>query len=306
MKEYISISQEVSAALRASRPLVALESTIISHGMPYPENVKMARKVEEIIRGEGAVPATIAIIDGTIRVGLSVSELSRLAQDPDVLKVSKPDIAYAVSQKRTGATTVSATMLISASVGIRVFSTGGIGGVHRDGENTMDVSRDLEELADTNVLVVCAGAKSILDLPRTLEYLETKGVEVIGYRTDVLPAFYAKESPFALPIRLDDVDDITALMKAKWELGLKGGIVLANPIPSAYAMDYAAIERVIERALDEAEKSRITGKRLTPFLLSRIEDMTGGKSLSANLELVYNNALLAARIAVSYQKKCTK
>ncbi|MFP4186815.1 MAG: pseudouridine-5'-phosphate glycosidase [Acholeplasmataceae bacterium] len=306
MKEYISISQEVSAALRASRPLVALESTIISHGMPYPENVKMARKVEEIIRGEGAVPATIAIIDGTIRVGLSVSELSRLAQDPDVLKVSKPDIAYAVSQKRTGATTVSATMLISDSVGIRVFSTGGIGGVHRDGENTMDVSRDLEELADTNVLVVCAGAKSILDLPRTLEYLETKGVEVIGYRTDVLPAFYAKESPFALPIRLDDVDDITALMKAKWELGLKGGIVLANPIPSAYAMDYAAIERVIERALDEAEKSRITGKRLTPFLLSRIEDMTGGKSLSANLELVYNNALLAARIAVSYQKKCTK
>jgi pseudouridylate synthase len=263
----------------------------------------MARKVETIIRAEGAVPATIAMIDGIIKVGLTDEELIRIAKDKDVLKVSKRDMAYVISQKRTGATTVSATMLVSDLVGIRVFSTGGIGGVHKNGEKTMDVSRDLEELAHTNVLVVCAGAKSILDLPRTLEYLETKGVEVIGYQTDYLPAFYAKESPFALSIRLDEIDDISSLMKVKWELGLKGGIVLANPIPSTHAMPYAEIEKTIEEASIEAENNHITGKKLTPFLLERIKNMTDGKSLEANLELVYNNALLAARIAVSYQKK---
>lgn len=303
MKEHLSIHPDVRHALEENKPVVALESTIISHGMPYPDNVRMAEKVEAIIRSEGAVPATIAIIDGIIKVGLSDQELTRLAEDKDVLKVSKRDIAYAVSQKRTGATTVSATMLISDLVGIRVFSTGGIGGVHKNGEHTMDISRDLEELASTNVLVVCAGAKSILDLPRTLEYLETKGVEVIGYKTDVLPAFYAKESPFPLSIRLDDVDEISALMKAKWELGLKGGIVLANPIPSTHSMDYDDIEKTIEKASIEAENKNITGKKLTPFLLARIKDMTNGKSLEANLELVYNNALLAAKIAISYRKK---
>ncbi|MCF7931184.1 MAG: pseudouridine-5'-phosphate glycosidase [Acholeplasmataceae bacterium] len=300
MNSNLSIHPEVQNARVNNLPIVALESTIISHGMPYPENIKMALRVEEIIRAEGAVPATIAILNGQIKVGLTRDELQELAQSKDVLKVSKRDFGYVLSQKKTGATTVSATMLIAEMAGIKVFATGGIGGVHRGAEKTFDISRDLEELANVNVAVVCAGAKSILDLGLTLEFLETKGVEVLGYQTKELPAFYSRESGFDLDYQMDTPEDIAKLIHAKWSLGLSGGVVVANPIPKKYSMDAQKIDQVILEALDKAQLLGIKGKETTPFLLSKIKELTQGDSLDANLELVFNNAKLAAQIAKFY------
>jgi pseudouridine-5'-phosphate glycosidase len=271
MNQFIEISHEVKQALYEKRPVVALESTIISHGMPYPENVKMALEVEKIIREEGAIPATIAIIDGMIKVGLSHDEITYLAQAKDVCKVSKRDFGYVLSQKKTGATTVSGTALISHLVGIKVFATGGIGGVHRGAQETFDISRDLEEISHLHIAIVCAGAKSILDLGLTLEYLETKGVEVIGYQTDSLPAFYSKDSKYNVNYRLDTPKEIAELIKAKWGLGLSGGVVVANPIPDAYSMDHEIIDQAIEKALHEAKEKDIKGQDVTPFLLSKIK-----------------------------------
>ena len=297
MKSMIHISHEVRKALYEKRAVVALESTIISHGMPYPDNVKMAKEVEEIIRKEGAVPATIAILDGIIKVGLTENEIEYLAKAKDVYKVGKRDFGYVISQKKTGATTVSGTSLIASLVGIQVFATGGIGGVHRGAQETFDISRDLEELSELDITVVCAGAKSILDLGLTLEYLETKGVEVIGYQTDQLPAFYSRTSGFKVNYRLDTPKEIAELMKSKWGLGLKGGIVVTNPIPEAFSMSHDIIDQAIEKALTEANNKGIKGQDVTPFLLAKIKEITGGDSLAANIELVYNNARLAAHIA---------
>lgn len=299
----IDIRSDIKKALEEQKPVVALESTIISHGMPYPTNVEMANHVEEIIQQSGAIPATIAIINGVIKVGLTKEELNYLAQAKDVLKVSKRDFGYVISKGLTGATTVSATMLIAHMAGIKVFATGGIGGVHRGAQETFDISRDLEELADVNVCVVCAGAKSILDLGLTMEYLETKGVEVIGYQTDELPAFYTRTSGYQVTYRLDSAQEISDLLKAKWGLGIKGGIVVANPIPEAHSQDPIAINKVIDIAIDTANKKGIKGKDTTPFLLDFIKTQTKGESLEANLELVYNNARLAALIAIAYTQK---
>ncbi len=300
MKSYIEIHPNVKKALDQNLPVVALESTIISHGMPYPENIKMANRVEEIIRSEGAVPATIAILNGKIKVGLTSNELEELAKSKNVLKVSKRDFGFVLSQNKTGATTVSATMLIAEMVGIKVFATGGIGGVHRGAEKTFDISRDLEELANVSVAVVCAGAKSILDLGLTLEFLETKGVEVLGYQTKELPAFYSRESGFNLDYAMESPEDIAKLIHAKWNLGLKGGVVIANPIPKAFSMDSKVIGGVIDQALLDANEDGIKGKDTTPYLLSKIKEITKGHSLDANLELVYNNAKLAAQISKNY------
>lgn len=300
MSSYLSIHPDVQNARNNNLPVVALESTIISHGMPYPENYKMALRVEKIIRSQGAVPATIAILNGQIKVGLTHEELLELAQAKDVLKVSKKDFGYVISQKKTGATTVSATMLIAEMAGIKVFATGGIGGVHRGAEKTFDISRDLEELANVNVAVVCAGAKSILDLGLTLEFLETKGVEVLGYQTKVLPAFYSRESGFNLDYQMNTPEDIAKLIHAKWSLGLSGGVVVANPIPKKYSMDSQMIDNVVEQALLDASNNGIKGKETTPYLLSKIKEITNGDSLDANLELVFNNAKLAAQIAKFY------
>jgi pseudouridylate synthase len=297
---HIKMSQTIQKALDNNQPIVALESTIISHGMPYPENVHMAKKVESIITKEGAVPATIAIIDGVITIGLSHDEIEYLAKAKDVIKVSKRDFGYVVSQKKTGATTVSATMIAAELAGIKVFATGGIGGVHRGAQETFDISRDLEELASVNVCVVCAGAKSILDLGLTLEYLETKGVEVIGYQTDILPAFYTNQSDFKVDYRLDTPDEIANLLKAKWTLKLSGGVLVANPIPNDFSMDPKVINQAIEKAIEKANQLGIKGKETTPYLLGEIKAITKDDSLKANLELVYSNARLAAQIAKSY------
>ncbi len=300
MNTKIEIQKEVELALKNGKPVVALESTIISHGMPYPDNVKMAKNVEDIIRQKGAIPATIAILNGVIKVGLSADEIEMLASAKNVFKVGKRDIAYVVSQGKTGATTVSGTSLIAEMAGIKVFATGGIGGVHRGAQETFDISRDLEELATTNITVVCAGAKSILDLGLTLEYLETKGVEVIGYQTHQLPAFYTRTSGFNVNYRMDTPEEIAKLMHAKWSLGLEGGIVVANPIPEAYDMDSTIINQAIESALKEAKELGIKGQEVTPFLLSKVKHLTEGSSLDSNIQLVYNNARLASEIAVSY------
>ncbi|MGI6787240.1 MAG: pseudouridine-5'-phosphate glycosidase [Acholeplasmataceae bacterium] len=297
----IEIKEEVLKALEANKAVVALESTIISHGMPYPQNYEMAQKVENIIRDEGAMPATIAIIDGVIKVGLSNEELLYLSQAKNVLKVSKRDFGYCVSKKLTGATTVSGTMIVADLAGIEVFATGGIGGVHREGETTFDISRDLEELAQLNVAVVCAGAKSILDLGLTMEYLETKGVEVIGYQTDKLPAFFTRSSAFNVTHRLNTPKEIAALLDAKWSL-IDGGVVVANPIPEADSLDEKLINKIIEDALVEAKENNISGKETTPFLLAKVKDLTENKSLEANLALVYNNAKLAAQIALELER----
>ena len=304
MNQYIEISHEVKQALYEKRPVVALESTIISHGMPYPENVKMALEVEKIIREEGAVPATIAIIDGMIKVGLSHDDITYLAQAKDVYKVGKRDFGYVLSQKKTGATTVSGTALISHLVGIKVFATGGIGGVHRGAQETFDISRDLEEISHLHIAIVCAGAKAILDLGLTLEYLETKGVEVIGYQTDALPAFYSKDSKYNVNYRLDTPKEIAELIKTKWGLGLSGGVVVANPIPDLYSMDHNIIDQAIAKALQEAKEKNIKGQEVTPFLLSKIKEITGGDSLKSNIELVYNNARLASKIAYHLFEGC--
>lgn len=292
----IDIKQEVKEAMKNNQAIVALESTIISHGMPYPENFEMAQKVESIIRSEGAIPATIAIIDGVIKIGLEKEELLSLSKNKDVLKVSKRDLGYCLSQNLTGATTVSGTMILANLANIKVFATGGIGGVHHEGANTFDISRDLEELGSVNIAVVCAGAKSILDLALTLEYLETKGVEVIGYKTDKLPAFYTKSSPHNVTYRLNSSKEIAALIKAKWEV-TNGGVVIANPIPHEHSLDEKTINKTIEDAIEEAKEKGVSGKDTTPFLLAKIKELTKGRSLEANLELVYNNAKLAAKVA---------
>jgi pseudouridine-5'-phosphate glycosidase len=287
---------------KQGKPIVALESTIISHGMPYPQNVKTAREVEQIIRDNGAVPATIAIVDGKIKIGLSDEELEMFGKSTDVAKASRRDLAYLLATKKLGATTVAATMICAEAAGIKIFVTGGIGGAHRGAEITMDISADLEELGQTNVAVICAGAKSILDLGLTMEYLETKGVLVIGYQTDVLPAFYTRNSEFSVNFRADDVETIASTLKVKWDLNLKGGAVIANPIPEEFAMDEKTITAVIESALKEAEEKHISGKNVTPFLLGKVKELTEGKSLDANIALVKNNAVVGAKLAVSFNE----
>ena len=298
LNPYLDIAPEVKAALDAGKPVVALESTIISHGMPYPQNVETALNVERIIRENGAVPATIAIIGGRLKAGLSEEEITYLGKKGyDVTKASRRDLPVLIARGDDGATTVATTMIIAEMAGIRVFATGGIGGVHRGAETTMDISADLEELAQTGVLVVCAGAKSILDLGLTLEYLETKGVPVIGYQTEELPAFYTRKSGFGVDYRLDAPGDIAAAFRAKLDMGLKGGMLVTNPIPEEYSMDPEVINKAIDDAVEEAKRLGIHGKRTTPFLLAKIKDITGGDSLASNIRLVYNNAELAAKIA---------
>ncbi|MDM5335174.1 pseudouridine-5'-phosphate glycosidase [Ureibacillus composti] len=299
MEKYLSYSQEVLDAKEKGLPVVALESTIISHGMPYPQNVKTAREVEQIIRDNGAVPATIALIDGKIKIGLTDEELEMFGNAKDVAKASRRDLGYLVATKKLGATTVAATMICAELAGIELFVTGGIGGVHRGAETTMDISADLEELAQTNVAVVCAGAKSILDIGLTLEYLETKGVPVIGYGTDILPAFYTRESDFNVNFKANSVEEVADMMRAKWDLGLRGGAVVANPIPEEQALDKDFITGIIESALNEAEEKGVKGKDVTPFLLAKVKDLTEGKSLDANIALVKNNAKIGAGIAVA-------
>lgn len=301
MHKYLEINPEVEAALKENKPVVALESTIISHGMPYPQNVETALKVESIIRNEGAVPATIAIIKGRLKVGCTAEDIDYLGKEgAKIPKASRRDISYLVSKNLSGATTVAATALIAAMAGIPVFATGGIGGVHRGAEETFDVSSDLEELAKTKIAVVCAGAKAILDLGKTMEVLETKGVEVIGYQTAFLPAFYSTTSDFPVNHRLDTPEEIASLMKTKWELGLDGGVLVTNPIPEEHSIDRKIIDQAIEQALEEMNSLEITGNKTTPFLLAKVKEITKGKSLDANIALVYNNALLAARIAKAY------
>lgn len=301
--KYLEVSAEVAEALKENKPVVALESTIISHGMPYPENVETALKVEALVRECGAVPATIAIIGGKLKAGLSRDEIEYLGKKgTDVAKASRRDLPVLVARGEDGATTVTTTMMIADMAGIRVFATGGIGGVHRGAETTMDISADLEELADTQVLVVCAGAKSILDLGLTLEYLETHGVTVIGYGTKELPAFYTRSSGHAVDYRLDTPEEIADAFSAKIDLGLRGGMLVTNPIPEEYSMDPAVINSAIDNAVAECESLGIKGKDTTPFLLSKIKDITGGDSLASNIQLVYNNARLASAIAKSLVK----
>ena len=296
---WLHFSEEVLAARAAGRALVALETTIISHGMPYPHNLETARSLEAIVRDNGATPATIALIDGAVCIGLNEHQLEQLASRSDVAKVSRRDVATVLARKRTGATTVAATMIAAAMAGIRLFATGGIGGVHRGGQTSMDVSADLPELAQTPVAVVCAGAKSILDIGRTLEYLETQGVPVLGYQTDAFPSFYARTSGYSVDERVDTPDEAAAILAWKWRLGLAGGALIANPVPEADALPYDEIEAVIEQALAHADRRGIRGKEITPFLLSEITRLTGGRSLATNIALVRNNAALAAQIAVS-------
>lgn len=303
----VKLSAEVKAALSRGKPVVALESTIIAHGMPYPQNLEMARDVEGVIRAEGAVPATIAIVDGKLRAGLSETELKAFAENgPSIMKVSTRDLPFVVAGGRSGATTVASTMRIAAMAGIAVFATGGIGGVHRGAEKTFDVSADLIEFARSNVAVVTAGAKSILDLALTLEVLETQGVPVVGFGTDEFPAFFSRSSGHRLTLRADSAGDVAAMMKAKWSLGLEGGMVIANPIPAEDEIPASVIAPHIARAVEEAEEQGIGGKEVTPFLLKRITEITAGRSLTANIALVMNNARVAARIAKAYAKSPTR
>lgn len=303
MNKYLEISPEVALALKEGRPVVALESTIISHGMPYPENVKTALAVEKIIRDNGATPATIAIIGGKLKAGLTEEEISYLGKKGTaVIKASRRDLPVLLAKGEDGATTVTTTMMIASMAGIRVFATGGIGGVHRGAERTMDISADLEELATTQVLVVCAGAKSILDLGLTLEYLETNGVTVVGYRTEELPAFYTRRSGFGVDYRLDTPREIAEAFHVKEELGLRGGMLVTNPIPEEYSMDPSVINNAIDTAIKDAERQGVKGKETTPFLLAEVKELTGGDSLESNIELVYNNARLGAHIAVELNK----
>lgn len=300
MKNYIEFSEEVKQAKAEGKAIVALESTIISHGMPYPQNVKTAREVEQIIRDGGACPATVALIDGKIKIGLSDEELEMFGNAEGVAKVSRRDIGYILATKKLGATTVAATMIAAELADIAVFVTGGIGGVHRGAETSMDISADLEELSKTNVAVVCAGAKSILDLELTMEYLETKGVPVFGYQTDVLPAFFTRTSHVPLQYNIQDTQELAGSLKAKWDLNIDGGAIVANPIPEEYSMDEAEINAVIEKAVQEAKDNGIEGKDVTPFLLGKIKDLTDGKSLESNIALVKNNAVVGAQLAVDY------
>ncbi|MDR7305132.1 pseudouridine-5'-phosphate glycosidase [Rhodoferax saidenbachensis] len=299
LNAYLDIAPEVQRALDAGQPVVALESTIISHGMPYPQNVATALQVEQEVRDHGAVPATIAIVNGRLKAGLSAAEIETLGKSGrDVVKVSRRDVPFIVAAGATGATTVASTMIIAAMAGIRLFATGGIGGVHRGAQQSFDVSADLQELAQTPVAVVCAGAKSILDLRLTLEYLETHGVPVVGYQTNALPAFFTRDSAFSVDYRLNTPQEIARALHVKWAMSLKGGMVIANPIPEAYAMPRTAIDAAIEQALAEAQAQNIGGKESTPFLLARVCDITGGDSLAANIQLVLNNARLAAAVGI--------
>jgi pseudouridylate synthase len=295
----LAIQPDVAAALAQGMPVVALESTIITHGMPYPVNLETARAIEEIVRDAGAVPATIAVLEGRIRIGLARAQLEFLAGAQDVMKLSRADIAFAVANGRPGATTVAATMICAAMAGIRVFATGGIGGVHRGAESSFDVSADLEELARTPVTVVAAGAKAILDLPKTLEILETRGVPVVGFATDSFPAFWSRTSGLPAPLRLDTPEAIAALMRVREELGHAGGILVANPIPAEHEIPFAEISRHVDAALAEAARAGIAAKRVTPFLLERVAASTGGRSLASNVAIIRSNAALAARIAVA-------
>ncbi|WP_214480684.1 pseudouridine-5'-phosphate glycosidase [Bacillus sp. SM2101] len=299
LQDVLVYSEEVTKAIEEKKPVVALESTIISHGMPYPQNVETAKEVEALIRDNGAVPATIAILDGKIKIGLNNEELELLATSKEIEKVSRRDLPYIVAMKKHGATTVAATMICAHLAGIKVFATGGIGGVHRGAEQTMDISADLQELAQTNVAVVCAGAKSILDLGLTLEYLETNGVPVIGHGTKALPAFYSRTSQFEVDYQIDSPKEIANLIQTKWELGLQGGLVIANPIPTEDELDEVYITSIIDKALVEAEENGISGKDATPFLLDKVKALTDGRSLIANIALVKNNAIVAAKIAAN-------
>ncbi len=299
--EYLDVAPEVANALQSGTPVVALESTIISHGMPFPRNVETASLVESAIRDGGVVPATIAILDGRLKVGLASDEIERIGkQGSQVIKCSRRDLPFIIAREQDGATTVAATMLIAAMAGIRVFATGGIGGVHRGAEESMDISADLDELARSNVAVVCAGIKSVLDIGRTLEYLETKGVPVVGYQTDTLPAFYSRSSGFAVDYRVDSAADVATALNIKWQMGLDGGMVVAVPIPEEHALASDEIDGVIEDALQEMRRQGITGKDTTPFLLESIAERTGGRSLEANIQLVLNNARVAAEIALQF------
>ncbi|MBU3130067.1 pseudouridine-5'-phosphate glycosidase [Clostridium tagluense] len=302
LMNYLDIKPEVAKALKEGRAVVALESTIISHGMPYPRNVETALKVEEIIRENGAVPATTAIINGRLKLGLTRDEIEILGNGKNVIKTSRRDIPFIIANKANGATTVATTMIIAALAGVKVFATGGIGGVHRGAQETFDISADLQELAHTNVAVICAGAKSILDIGLTLEYLETQGVPVVGFGTDELPAFYTRKSGFGVDYRVDSADMVATALKAKWDLGLNGGMVIANPIPEQYEMDYDAITNAITSALKELKEKGIKGKESTPFLLGKVKEITGGASLDSNIQLVYNNAKVGAQIAVELAK----
>ena len=303
MNKYLDINPEVAAAIAEGKPVVALESTIISHGMPYPQNVETALNVERIIRENGAVPATIAIIGGRLKAGLTAEEIEYFGKKGTAIhKASRRDLAMLCARGEDGATTVTTTMIIAHMAGIKIFATGGIGGVHRGAEVTMDISADLEELGQTPVMVVCAGAKSILDLGLTLEYLETKGVPVIGYGTEELPAFYTRQSGFGVDYRVDSPEELAMAFKASQDMGLKGGMLVTNPIPEEYAMPLDVINAAIDQAIAECQEKGIHGKETTPFLLAKVSELTGGDSLASNIRLVYNNAKIAAQTAVAYCK----
>ncbi len=297
---YLDIQPEVKDALDRGLPVVALESTILSHGMPYPENLDFAAKVEEVVRAEGCVPATVALIGGRVKVGLSAEELQIMCKAENVGKVSRRDFPIYIAEKKTGATTVASTMIGAAMAGIKVFATGGIGGVHRGGEVTMDISADLQELAHTDVCVVCAGAKQILDIGRTLEYLETMGVPVIGCRTEHFPAFFCPDSGYGVDYTAESEADIAKILKTKWDLGLSGGVLVGNPVPAEYAQNFDEMEKVIDKALQMADEAGVHGKNITPFLLATIKDLTGGESFKSNVALALNNAKCASKVAKAY------
>ena len=302
LNDYLDIHPDVENAIKNKLPIVALESTIISHGMPYPNNIETALMVEDTVRSNNAIPATIAIIKGRLKVGLTNKEIEFLATNNKVRKISRRDLAIAVTKKLSGSTTVASTMIIANLAKIAVFATGGIGGVHRGAEKTFDISADLEELSKTNVCVVCAGAKAILNIGLTLEYLETKGVPVIGYKTSELPAFYSSKSGFNVDYRVDAALDIAEILKTKWGLSIKGGVLVANPIPIAFELESVMMNEAINEAIIEANKEKIIGKEITPYLLSKVNEITQGKSLNANIKLIQNNAALAAKIAIHYMK----
>ncbi len=302
LNKYLDVREDVLAAIEKGEAVVALESTIISHGMPYPQNVETALQCEKFISERGAIPATIGIIKGRLIVGLTEEEIEYMGKEEGIVKVSRRDLPFIVARGGDGATTVAATMIIAALAGIKVFATGGIGGVHRNAQETFDISADLQELANTNVAVVCAGAKSILDIALTLEYLETFGVPVVGYQTEEFPAFYTRKSGHAVDYKVDSADELAQAIKAKWDLNLNGGIVVANPIPEADELDSDLITKAIDDAVREAEAQGIQGKETTPFLLAKVKDITAGKSLTANIELVYNNSRVAADLAVALSR----
>ena len=303
LNDYLDFHPDVENAIKNNLPVVALESTIISHGMPYPKNIETALMVEETVRSNNAVPATIAIIKGRLKIGLTEKEIEFLATNDEIKKISRRDLAVAVSQKLSGSTTVASTMIIANLANIAVFATGGIGGVHRGAETTLDISADLDELSRTNVCVVCAGVKSILNIGLTLEYLETKGVPIIGYKTSEMPAFYSTKSGFNVDYRIDAADDIADILKTKWDLSINGGVLVTNPIPVADELELSVMNEAINQAIIEAENEKITGKKITPYLLSKVNEITKGKSLNANIKLIKNNANLAAKIAVHFAKK---